>query len=107
MLKSQLLKKDRFYGPPAMFAQYNIGTEINPDAGLNLYHAEDNYNQGKSQNVSCFKDLTKDDILQPHLSQKHFLTKNVKAVGQIINDIGYICFDFDIRYQKFFLFSTN
>ena len=39
--------------------------------------------------------MTKDDILQPYISDDNFRTSNVAA-----NDVGYNLYVFDIRYQK-------
>ena len=41
--------------------------------------------------------MTKDDILQPYISDDNFRTSNVAA-----NDVGYNLYVFDIRYQKNF-----
>ena len=39
--------------------------------------------------------LTKDDILQPYISEEDFRSSNAAA-----NDVGYNLYVFDIRYQK-------
>ena len=44
----------------------------------------------------AFKDLTKDDILEPYLSENDFRSNNTG------NNIGYNLYVFDIRYQKNF-----
>ena len=41
--------------------------------------------------------MTKDDILQPYISEADFRRSNVAA-----NDIGYNLYVFDIRYQRNF-----
>ena len=41
--------------------------------------------------------MTKDDILQPYITDDNFRTSNAAA-----NDIGYNLYVFDIRYQKYF-----
>ena len=42
----------------------------------------------------AFKDLTKDDILEPYISENDFRSNNTG------NNIGYNLYVFDIRYQK-------
>ena len=39
--------------------------------------------------------MTKDDILQPYISDDNFRTSNVRA-----DDVGYNSYVFDIRYQE-------
>ena len=101
-LNSQLLHKDSSKRPSVKFAQCIIGTERYPDAGINLNYAEDKNSQGYGRIVSCFTHLTKDDILQPYISQEDFITNNVNSAGDTTDDIGYKLFLFDIRYQKNF-----
>ena len=66
-----------------------------PDAGLLLNYADDDYSQGYHQIKEAFKALTKDDILQPYISEEDFRTSNVRAA-----DVGNNLYVFDIRYQK-------
>ena len=44
----------------------------------------------------AFKAVTKDNILQPYISEHDFRSSNVD------NDIGYNIYAFNIRYQKNF-----
>ena len=97
---SQNLNNDSFCRLPVVSAQCIIGTEKYPDAGILLNYDDDDYSQGYHQIKEAFKALTKDDILQPYISDDNFRTSNVAA-----NDIGYNLYVFDIRYQKNFTTS--
>ena len=92
---SQNLNNDTFCRLPVVSAQCVIGTEKCPNAGTILNYDDDDYSQGYHQIKEAFKALTKDDILQPYISQEDFKISNVRAA-----DIGYILYVFDIRYQK-------
>ena len=92
---SQNLNNDTFCRLPVVSAQCVIGTEKYPDAGILLNYDDDDYSQGYHQIEEAFKALTKDDILQPYISQEDFRTSNVAA-----NDVGYNLYVFDKRYQK-------
>ena len=94
---SQNLNNDTFYRLPVVSAQCIIGTEKYPDGGILLNYDDDDYSQGYHQIKEAFRALTKDDILQPYISDDNFRTSNVAA-----NDIGYNLYVFDIRYQKNF-----
>ena len=94
---SQNLNNDTFCRLPVVSAQCVIGTEKNPDAGILLNYDDDDYSQGYHQIKEVFIALTKDDILQPYISEADFRRSNVAA-----NDIGYNLYVFDIRYQKNF-----
>ena len=59
-----------------------------------LNYDDDDYNQGYGQIEEAFKALTKDDILQPYISDNDFRSSNNA------NDIGYNLYVIDIRYQK-------
>ena len=61
---------------------------------------DDYYNQGHSQSKEAFRALTKDDILQPYISDDEFRSSNVRA-----DDVGYNLYVFDIRYQQIFTVS--
>ena len=91
---SQKLNNDTFRRLPVVSAQCVIGTEKYPDAGILLNYDDDDYSQGFRQN-KAFKALTKDDILQPYISQEDLRTSNIA-----VNDVGYNLYVFDIRYQK-------
>ena len=92
---SRNLNNDTFYRLPVVSAQCVIGVEKYPDAAIILNYDDDDYSQGYHQIKEAFKALTKDDILQPYISQEDFRTSNVAA-----NDVGYNLYVFDIRYQK-------
>ena len=94
---SQNLNNDTFCRLPVVSAQCIIGTENFPDAGILLNYDDDDYSQVYHQIKEAFRALTKDDILQPYISEADFRRSNVAA-----NDIGYNLYVFDIRYQKTF-----
>ena len=94
---SQNLNNDTFCRLPVVSAQCIIGTEKYPDAGILLNYDDDDYSHGYHQIKEAFKALTKDNILQPYISDDNFRTSNVAA-----NDVGYNLYVFDIRYQKYF-----
>ena len=60
-----------------------------------LNYDDDDYSQGYHQIKEAFKALTKDNILQPYISDDNFRTSKVAA-----KDVGYNLYVFDIRYQK-------
>ena len=94
---SQNLNNDSFCRLPVVSAQRIIGTEKYPDAGILLNYVDDDYSQGYHQIKEAFKTLTKDEILQPYISDDNFRTSNAAA-----NDVGYNLYVFDVRYQKNF-----
>ena len=94
---SQNLNNDTFCRLPVVSAQCIIGTEKYPDAGILLNYDDDDYSQGYHQIKEAFRALTKDNILQPYISEADFRKSNAAA-----NDIGYNLYVFDIRYQKNF-----
>ena len=57
---------------------------------------DDDYNQGYGQIKEAFRALSKDDILQPYISDHDFRSSNNN------DDIDYNLYVFDIRYQKDF-----
>ena len=93
---SQNLNTDTFYRPPVTSTQCIIGTEKYPDNVILSGYDNDDYKQGYGQIKEAFKALTKDDILQPFISDNDFRSSNNNK------DIGYNLFVFDIRYQKNF-----
>ena len=93
---SQNENNDTFYRPSITSAQCIIGTEKYPDSSILMNYNDDDYNQGYGQIKEAFRDLTKDDILQPYISDHDFRSSNNN------NDIGYNLYAFDIRYQKNF-----
>ena len=92
----QNMNNDTFYRPPVTSAQCIIGTEKNPDSAILLNYEDDDYSQGYGQIKEAFKALTKDDILQPYISEDDFRPSNEG------NNIGYNIYAFDKRYQKIF-----
>ena len=92
---SQNLNNDTFCRLPVVSAQCIIGTEKYPDVGILLNYDDDDYSLGYHQIKEAFRALTKDDILQPCISEADFRGSNVA-----VNDIGYKLYVFDIRYQK-------
>ena len=92
----QNLNNDTFYRPPVTSAQCFIGTEKYPDSSILLNYDDDVYYQGYGQIKEAFRGRTKDDILQPYISDRDFRSSNNN------NDIGYNLYVFDIRYQKNF-----
>ena len=92
----QNLNNDTFVRLPITSAQVIIGTERYPDSGILLNYDDDNYSQGYGELKEAFKSLTKDDILQPYITEDDFRSSNEG------NNIGYKIYAFDIRYQKNF-----
>ena len=93
---NQDLNNDTFYRSLVTSAQCIIGTEKYPDSGSLLNYNDDDYSQGYGQIKEAFKALTKDEVLQPYISEDDFRSSNVD------NDIGYNIYAFDVRYQKNF-----
>ena len=92
----QNLNNDTFVRLPVISAQVVIGTERYPDSAILLNYDDDNYAQGYGLIKEAFKALTKDDILQPYISENDFRSSNNN------DDVGYNIYAFDIRYQKNF-----
>ena len=93
---SQNLNNYTFYRPPVTRAQCIIAKQKNPDSAILLNNNDDYYSQGYGQIKKAFRALTKDDILQPYISEHDFRSSNS------VTDIGYIyiLYVFDKRYQK-------
>ena len=90
---------DTFYRPSVVnvfIGQCNIGSEKLPDAGINCDYAIDKYSQAYGEIVSCFRHLAKDNILQPYITQKDFVTTNNYPGG----NPGYNLYVFDIRHHQ-------
>ena len=81
---SQNRNNDTFCRLPVVSAQCIIGTEKYPDTSILSNYDDDDYSQGYHQIKEAFKALTKDDILQPYISEENFGTSNVRAA-----DVGY------------------
>ena len=92
----QDLNNDTFYRPLVTSAECIIGTEKYPDSGKLLNYNDDVYSQGYGQIKEAFKALTKDNILQPYISENDFRLSNDG------DNIGYNIYAFDIRHQKNF-----
>ena len=90
------MNNDTFVRLPVISAQVVIGTERYPDSAILLNYDDDDYAQGYGLIKEAFKALTKDDILQPYISENDFRSSNNN------NDVGYNIYAFDIRYQKNF-----
>ena len=95
----QNLNNDTFYRMPVTSAQCIIGTEKYPDSDILLNYNDDDFSQGYGQIKEAFKALTKDNMLQPYISENDFRSSIFVDHG---NEIGYNIHDFDIRYQKNF-----
>ena len=89
----QNLNNDTLVRLPVISAQLVIGRERYPDTA-NLLNYNDVYSQGYGPIKEAFKALTKDDILQPYISEDDFRSNNDG------DNIGYNIHCFDIRYQK-------
>ena len=92
----QNLNNDTFVRLPVISARGVIGTERYPDSGILLNNDDDEYSQGYGQIKEAFKALTKADILKPYKTEHDFTSSNGG------NNIGYIIYAFDIRYQNYF-----
>ena len=92
----QNLNNDTFCRPLVISAQCIIGTEKYPDSGILLNYNDDDHSQGYGQIREAFKALTKDDLLQPYISNPDFRSSNNG------DNIGYNIYVFDIQYQKNF-----
>ena len=92
----QNLNNDTFYRPPVTSAQCIIGTEKYLDNAILMNYNDDDYSQGYGQIKEAFKALTKDDILQPYISEDDFRSSNDG------DNIGFNIHCFDVRYQKNF-----
>ena len=94
--KDQNLNNDTFYRPLVTSTQCVIGTEKYPDSGILLIYNDDDYSQDFGQFKEAFKSLTKDNLLQPYISDNAFRSSNDG------DNIGSEIYAFDIRYQKNF-----
>ena len=81
---------------PVTSAQCLDGTKMIPGSGILLNYTDDIYSQGYGQIKKAFRALTKDNILRPYISGDEIRSSNDD------NDIGYIIYAFDERYQKNF-----
>ena len=81
---------------PIISAQVSIGTVKYADSGILLNYADDDYSQAYGQIKQALKALSRDDILQPYISEDDFRSSNDD------NDTGDNIYAFDIRFQKNF-----
>ena len=61
---------------PVASAQCIIGVEKYPDNAIILNCNEDNFSQAYGQIKEVFKALTKDNILQPYVTEDYFRSSN-------------------------------
>ena len=87
---------DIFYRSSVVNAQSIRRSEKFPGAGINCNHAFDKYSQAYGEIVSCFRHLSKDNILQQYITQKDFITSNNYPEG----NPGYNSNVFDIRHYQ-------
>ena len=97
---SQNLNTDTFCRLPVTSCRAIIGTEEHPDSGILLNYDDDDFFQGYSQIKGAIRALTENIILKPYISADIFRPSNVRA-----DDIDYILYVFDIRYQQIFTAS--
>ena len=93
---SQNLANGTFYRPRVSCTQCNIRTQNHPDSAILLNYNDDDYSQGYGLIKEAFKAVTKEDILQPYISEHDFRKSNDGI------NFGYSLYVFDIRYQKNF-----
>ena len=99
---SQHLNIDSFCRLPVTSAQYVIGMENYPDAGILLNDDDDDYSQGSAQIKGTFRASSIDDILQPFITDDGFRSSKAGVV-----EVGYNFYVFDIRYQQIFTASQK
>ena len=92
----QLQNNDTFYRPSVVNAQCIFENEIFSDAGINCNYAIDKLSPTYGENVSCFRHLAEDNILQPNITQKDFIKSNKYPDA----NTGYILYVFEIRHHR-------
>ena len=70
------LNNDTFYSAAVTSVPCTIGTEKHTISAILINYDNDDYSQGYRQNKEAFRVLTKDDILQPCISDKDFRSSN-------------------------------
>ena len=85
-----------FYRPLVTSAQCIIGTEKYPDSAILLKCNDDDYSQGYGLIRQAFKDLTKDDIIEPYSSDNDFRSSNDG------NNSGYTLYVFGYKISEKF-----
>ena len=88
---SQNLANDTFCRLPITIAQCIISTEKYPDSAILWNYNDDDYNQAYGLKKEAFKALTKDDILEPYISEHDFRKSNDGS------NICFILYVFKIR----------
>ena len=91
---------DTFCRLPFVSAQCFIGTQKYYDAGILLSYDDDDYGESYAQIKAVLRALTKNDFLQPYISDDDFRCSNAR--GDII---GYNLYVSDVRYQQNFTAS--
>ena len=97
-INQQHQNKDDFQRPNVVNAQCNFGTEKFRDAGINIIVAIAKCSPAYGEIVSCFRHLAEDNVLQPYITQKDFLTSYENPDGKH----GYTLYIFDIRHHQDF-----
>ena len=87
----QNLNNDSFSRPPVTSAQCFIGTEKYPDTAILLNYNDYDFSEGYGLIKQAFKDLTKDDMLEPCRGDNDYRSNNTG------NNIGYNLYVSDIR----------
>ena len=90
------MNNNSFCRLPVTSAHCIIGTERYLDSNILINYDDDDYSQGYGQIKEAFRALTKDNILQPCISEDDFGSSNEA------NIFGFLIHAFDIRYQKKF-----
>ena len=87
---------DIFCRPSVVNAQCITRSENFSDTGINFINTYDNFSQAFGEIVSCFRPLSKDNILQPYITQKDFITSKIYPEG----NPGYTLYVFHIHYHR-------
>ena len=69
---------------PVISAQVVIGTDRYRDTAILLNYNDDVYSQGYDQIKEAFRALTKDNILQPYITEDDFRSSNDRLILFII-----------------------
>ena len=96
LFNQQHQNNDTLYRPSVVNAQWIIGNEKFPGAGIVCIYAIDKYSQAYGEIVSCFRHLAKDNILQPYITQKVFMTYSNYPDGKP----GYKLYVSDVRHHQ-------
>ena len=77
----QNLDNDTFYRTPVTSAHCIIEAQKYPDSTILLIYNADEYSQDYGQIKETFKALTKDDILQPYISENDLRSNDGDDIG--------------------------